>query len=222
MQEQKKKFLEELYHKHLTEDKIDYNSVLALSNDKQKTQFFLMELSEEGFIRFKTYYSVPEKRIYITKKALKYLNKKEYSNVNDSQTEQKVFNKDRQKLIDYLLLYGYDIEQIDGKIVVRKGFGKYIIFATPNLSRKNIDFNKINKETKSMLFFVTSVEEKTILQNKIQKWIFDTYNGIDDFFQEGNGYSVFSIKDLESFSDFPRKIPSTTNLYEIYKNILPQ
>ena len=219
MQEQKKKFLKELYHNHLTEGQIDYNSVLASSNNKQQTKFVLMELEEEGLIQTKTYYSVPIKRIYLTKKALKEINAKEYDVSIDNKTEQKIFNKDRQKLINYLLLYGYDIEQKDGRIVARKGFGRYIIVATPNINKKKIDFHKINKETKSMLFFVTSIEDKTALQNKIQKWIFEEYSSIDSFFQEGNGYAVFSITDLENFSDFPRKIPTTANLYEIYKNV---
>lgn len=222
MQEQEKIFLEKLYHKHLTDGKIDYKSVLALSEDKQQMKFFLMELRNKGLIAFTTYYSVPEKRIYLTRKCLNQLKIKDYDKKADRKLELEVFNKDKQKLIDYLLSYGYDIEQIEDKIIARKGFGRYTIFVTPDLQRRKIDLDKINKETKTILFFVTSVEAKNILQNKIQKWIFNKYNGVEDFFQEGNGYSVFSTKDLEGFSDFPRKIPETSNLYEAYRNVLEQ
>lgn len=218
MQEQEKDLLKDLFFK--SDNKcLFYDDVLASYSDKSKTKFLLIKLEKERYIRCRTYNSLNKRVILFTKKGLTFLNKKSTNNKRKNiELEQSVFYEDKKTLVDYLLSSEYEIEHLDNKIICRKGFGRYIINIDPNVSKEKVSFDDVAKVTKNILFFVTTLEDKIKLQTELQKWIDTSFKGFRDFFQEGYGYSIFFVNDIKGFYDFPRKIPDTTNLYNIYKN----
>ena len=189
-----------------------------------ETAFELFRLKQAGFVELFTFPCDNERYVRLSEMGKK--NTKAPSNSEDKIVAKwkKESAEKKQLLHTYLEKAGYEVEEKNDDLICRRNFSRYILRIPKSLVNGDISstanshfFDDCARESKSILFFIFTLEDKIAYQKLMRQWILNSYKGYGNFLEDDMAYSIFSWKDIESTLNFPMNIPKDGNLYRVIR-----